>query len=63
MGEKGDLDRPTLAGLLADPSTSFALKAVIEAWAGRDGLDTEHGACLLHAAFTREVDQRLEATP
>lgn len=63
MREKGSIDRPTLDDLLADPTTSFALKSVIKAWAGRDGLDAEHDARLLHAAFTREVDQRLEATP
>jgi len=63
VGENGDPDRPTLPGLLADPATSFALKTVIKAWAGRDSLDAEHDARLLHEAFVGEVDQQLEVTP
>ncbi|WP_312066031.1 hypothetical protein [Brevundimonas sp.] len=63
MGEIGANDPATLDGLLADPATSFALKAVIEAWAERDRLDAEHDARLLHAALAREVDYRLGLAP
>ena len=63
MRENGVLDRPTLDGLLADPTTSFALKSVIKAWAGRDGLDAEHDARLLHAALARNADRRLGLAP
>jgi hypothetical protein len=61
--EIGAIDHTTLDGLLADPATSFALKAVIEAWAERDGLDAEHDARLLHAALARDVDHRLGLAP
>jgi len=61
--EIGAIDPTTLDGLLADPSTSFALKAVIEAWAERDCLDAEHDARLLHAALARDVDHRLGLGP
>ena len=63
MRETGVLDHPTLEGLLADPTTSFALKSVIKAWAGRDGLDAEHDARLLHAALGRNADRRLGLAP
>lgn len=63
MRENGVLDRPTLDGLLADPTTSFALKSVIKAWARRDGLDAEHDARLLHAALARNADRRLGLAP
>lgn len=63
MPEMDAFDLTTLDGLLADPATSFALKAVIEAWAERDRLDAEHDARLLHAAFARDVDRRLGLAP
>ena len=63
MREIGANDPATLDGLLADPSTSFALKAVIETWADRDCLDAEHDARLLHTALVRKVDHRLGLAP
>lgn len=63
MREKNTIDRTTLDELLADPTTSFALKTVIEAWSERDCLDAEHDARLLHAALARTVDRRLGLAP
>lgn len=63
MPETGAFDHTTLEGLLADPATSFALKAVTEAWAERDCLDAEHDARLLHAAFARDIEHRLGLAP
>ena len=63
MPETSAIEAVTLDGLLADPTTSFALKAVIEAWAGRDYLDAEHDARLLHAAFARKADHGLGLAP
>ena len=63
MPESSAIEQVTLDGLLADPTTSFALKAVIKAWAGRDGLDAEHDARLLHAGLVRKVDEGLDIAP
>ncbi len=63
MREIDSIDHTTLDRLLADPSTSFALKAVIEAWADRDCLDAQHDARLLHTALVRKVDHRLGLAP
>lgn len=63
MAEASAIEPVTLDGLLADPTTSFALKVMIKAWAGRDGLDAEHDARLLHAAFGRKADHGLGLAP
>lgn len=63
MREKNLIEHATLDGLLADPATSFALKAAIEAWAGRDCVDAAHDARLLHAAFAVNADCRLGLAP
>ncbi|WP_313472869.1 hypothetical protein [Brevundimonas sp.] len=63
MRKIGVIDCTTLDGLLADPTTSSALKVVIKAWSGRDCLDAEHDARLLHAALVRDVDHRLGLAP
>lgn len=63
MREKDPIEQVTLDRLLADPAASFALKAVIEAWAGRDCVDAAHDARLLHAAFALNVDGRLGLAP
>ncbi|MGO4408543.1 MULTISPECIES: hypothetical protein [unclassified Brevundimonas] len=63
MREMRSIEYPTLEGLLADPATSFALKAVIEAWAGRDCVDAAHDARLLHAATALNADRRLARAP
>lgn len=47
MREKDPIEQVTLNGLLSDQAASFAVKAVIEAWAGRDCVDAAHDARLL----------------
>lgn len=59
MAESDPIEQVTLRGLLADPATSFALIAVIHAWAGRDLVDAANDARLLSIAFAVEADRRL----
>lgn len=48
----------TIAGVLADPSASFALKSVVRLWSRRDGVDAANDAQVLCALFTARADQR-----
>ncbi|QFU32305.1 hypothetical protein [Brevundimonas sp. Bb-A] len=50
-------DRPTVAGVLADPAASFALKAVLLAWSGRDVVDAANDAEVLSAILGAEADR------
>lgn len=50
----------TLAACLQDPGVSFALKAVIEAWSGRDVVDAARDAEILSRVFDREFELTLE---
>ncbi|MBB5740776.1 hypothetical protein ACETK8_10535 [Brevundimonas staleyi] len=50
-------DRPTIASVLADPAASFALKAVLLAWSGRDVVDAANDAELLSAILGAEADR------
>lgn len=61
MSERHPIEQITLCGLLADPATSFALKVVIGAWAGRELVDAAHDAWRLFVAFAWEADQRFGA--
>ena len=50
-------DQPTVADILADPAASFALKAVLVAWSGRDRVDAAKDARLLSDLFGAEADR------
>jgi len=53
----------TIAGILADPAASFALKSVIRQWMTRDGVDAANDARMLCELFGATVDQRFRAKP
>lgn len=55
MSEADPIEQVTLDRLLADPATSFALKAVIRVWSDRDVVDAANDAWLLSAAFSWEA--------
>lgn len=59
MSEPNPIEQVTLCGLLADPATPFALKVVIDAWAGRDLVDAANDAWLILVALAGEADRRL----
>lgn len=48
---------PTMADLLVDPAASFALKAVLRAWAVRDPVDAAHDARILADLLERRADE------
>ena len=50
---------PTVAGLLADPAASFAVKAVARGWAGRDRVDAALDARVLCEVFEAEADRMI----
>ncbi|MDQ1155187.1 hypothetical protein [Brevundimonas sp. SORGH_AS_0993] len=47
----------TVADLLANPTVSFALKAVILAWEQRDPVDAARDAHLLADVFAHRADE------
>lgn len=47
------------AGVFADPTASFALKAVLATWLGRDPVDAAHDARRLAEVLEAEADRRL----
>lgn len=49
----------TIAGVLSDPSASFALKSVVRQWSERDSVDAANDAEVLCALFTARADRRL----
>lgn len=49
----------TIAGVLADPAASFALKAVVRQWSERDRIDAANDAQVLCALFIARADQHL----
>jgi len=53
----------TIAGILADPAASFALKSVIRQWMTRDGVDAAKDARMLCELFGAAADQRFGARP
>ncbi|WP_439477932.1 hypothetical protein [Brevundimonas sp.] len=50
---------PTVAGLLADPSASFAVKAVARRWAARDCVDAAIDARVLFEVFEGAADRMI----
>lgn len=50
---------PTVAGLLADPSASFAVKAVAKRWAARDCVDAAIDARVLCEVFEAAADRMI----
>lgn len=57
MALAGPTREVTVADLLMDPGVSFALKAVILTWEGRDVVDAAMDARLLAEVFTRRADE------
>lgn len=61
------MDRPTgtgegvasVAATLADPSASYALKAVLVAWSGRDPVDAANDARVLRDLLEAEASRVL----
>jgi hypothetical protein len=47
------------AVVLADPSASYALKAVLVAWSGRDPVDAANDACVLRDVLEAEARRAL----
>jgi len=47
------------ADLLADPTASFALKAVLRAWTDRDRVDAAHDARMLWRVLDGEAERAL----
>ncbi|MEJ6788038.1 hypothetical protein BrevBR_00690 [Brevundimonas sp. BR2-1] len=48
---------PTVAGLLADPAASFAIKDVARRWAARDCVDAATDARVLCQVFEAAADR------
>lgn len=48
---------PTVAGLLADPAASFAIKDVARRWAARDCVDAATDARVLCEMFKAAADR------
>ena len=48
---------PTVAGLLADPAASFAIKDVARRWAARDCVDAATDARVLCEMFEAAADR------
>lgn len=53
---------PTVADLLADPTTSFALLRVLQDWRDRDPVDAANDAACLVEAFDRRVREASSCT-
>ncbi len=49
--------RPSIADLLADPTTSFALRCVLQDWRDRDPVDAANDAACLVTAFDLRVQE------
>lgn len=54
--------RPSIGGLLADPSVRAPLKQVLRGWAIRDPIDAAEDAGLLALALERRADERCGAS-
>ena len=50
---------PDIDGILANPATSIALKAVVQAWLARDCVDAAHDARMLCALFEARADRAM----